>query len=597
MQSDSTCQQNIVDLSLNRAKRSMRSVFLFSFVVNLLLLTSPMFMLQVYDRVLLSRSESTLVGLIVVAVFLLGLLLCFEIIRNFLLSRISVQLDQDLSASVLSEMVRRGSSMQPMHDLNTVRNFIANPYLLALFDIPWLPAYLLVVYGLHPALGHVGLLGAVLLFGLALLNDRATRALSEASGQAFGAANEFVEHSLRNKDAALGMGMLPALIGQWRMAQTAGIGFQAVSTERTAWIGAFAKVVRQIIQIAVLATGAFLAIQDITTAGVMIAASIIIGRALTPIEQSIQGWRAFSKARQSGKELRAFMEHYESLGQVIPLPVPKGELRLDNLLVLSEDESGATGRPILKNVHLRVAAGEMIGLTGPSGVGKTTLARSILGIERLHAGAVRLDGAELTPENQSQLSAYFGYLPQDVELFDGTVAENIARFRQDAGEEVVKAAQMAGAHELILSLPEGYETRVGPGGVPISGGQKQRIGLARAFFGEPRLIVLDEPSSSLDQLGKTAVTHALQTIKSAGITCIVIAHQPSMFASMDKILLLAEGQVQEFGTREEVMQTLSPKRSVVQPNKAESTRGKNKAPLAKVVAARPKVTARPVEGN
>lgn len=599
MRNKEAFQRNVVRQSLSEAKRSMRGVFGFSFVVNLLLLTSPMFMLQVYDRVLLSRSESTLVGLIAIALFLLGLLLCFEIIRNFLLNRISVRFDQGLSAPVLFEMFKRGSSMQPMHDLNTVRNFIANPYLLALFDIPWLPAYLAVVYMLHPALGHVGLVGALILFVLALVNDRLTRDISQASNEAFGAADDFVEHGLRNKDAAMGMGMFPALLAQWRNMQSAGLGYQALSTDRNAWIGAIAKVVRQIVQIAVLATGAYLAIQDITTAGAMIAASIIIGRALTPIEQSIQGWRGFGRARESSLNLAEFMEHYQPLDAVTPLPEPEGAVQLANVLAFGTDEDAQTGAsPIIKNVSLSIKAGELVGLTGPSGSGKTTLARLILGVHRATAGTIRIDGAELTPENQAQISGFFGYLPQDVELFDGTVAENIARFRGESGEDVVKAAMLAGAHELILALPQGYETRVGPGGIAISGGQKQRIGLARALFGSPRLIVLDEPSSNLDNSGRQCVIQTLEKLKQRGITCLVIAHQPSLFTHMDKVALVAAGQIQKFGPRDEVFQELSPTRTEEKTAQSAPLKGapsvvsSGKAGSARVVQARSRAPVR-----
>lgn len=590
-----TGSNNVISVALKQAKSSMRAVFAFSFVVNLLLLTSPMFMLQVYDRVLLSRSESTLVGLIAIAVFLLSLLLCFEIVRNFLLNRISVRLDQAVSGQVLSEMFRRGSSMQPMHDLNTVRNFIANPYLLSLFDIPWLPAYLAVVYLLHPALGHVGLAGAAVLFLLALINDRVTRNVSQSSNEAFGAANDFVEHGLRNKDAAMGMGMFPALFAQWRQMQSAGLGFQALSTDRTAWIGAVAKVVRQIIQIAVLATGAYLAIQDITTAGAMIAASIIIGRALTPIEQSIQGWRGLGRARESYQNLLGFMGDYQALDAVTPLPEPSGAVALSNVLAFgSEEDAQQGGRPIIKNLSLGIQAGEMVGITGPSGSGKTTLARLILGVHRATAGTIRIDGAELSPENQAQLSAFFGYLPQDVELFDGTVAENISRFRGESGEQVVQAAILAGAHELILALPQGYETKVGPGGIAISGGQKQRIGLARALFGNPKLIVLDEPSSNLDHMGRRSVINALNVIKQRGITCLVIAHQPSLFEHMDNIALMADGQVQKYGPREEIFQELKPKQSVsaVAHDAAALAASSALGAKPKVVQARPRTTVR-----
>ncbi len=540
----------------------MAVVFGFSFLVNLLLLTSPLFMLQVYDRVLLSRSESTLLGLVAVALFLLGILLVMEVVRHYLLNRISARFDAELSGTVLAEVLRRGDSSKPIQDMNTVRSFIGSPFILALNDIPWLPIYLGIVYFLHPLLGHLGLVGAVILFSLAVLNDRLTRDASRKSSEAFGAGSAFLEHSNRNHDASVGMGMLPSLLAVWRQYQNAGLGFLGRAADRNAIVASMAKVFRQLIQVSVLAVGGYLAIQDVTTAGVMIAASIIVGRALSPIEQSIQGWRAMTRAKEAKSDLVAFMSEHEALSTGVSLPRPTGRITFNNVLAFANGISAPAknAAPVIKQISFDLAPGTALGITGPSGSGKSTLARLMLGVFKPLSGTVRIDGAELTKAVQAQFSPYFGFLPQDVELFDGSVADNIARFSGTDSESVISAAKIAGAHELILKLPEGYDTLIGPNGVTLSGGQKQRIGLARAVYGQPCLVILDEPTSNLDNEGRLALLAAIKILKSQGCTVVLIAHQPGLFESMDQLALLADGQFQEYGAVNEVMKVLQPKR-------------------------------------
>jgi len=574
---------NVVAQALGRAKRSMLAVFGFSFLVNLLLLTSPMFMLQVYDRVLLSRSGSTLLGLLGVAIFLLVILLVMEVVRNLMLNRISARFDRDLANITLTEVLVRGDTSKAIQDMNTLRGFLASPFILALNDIPWLPLFLGLVYFLHPMLGHIGLVGALVLFALAVSNDRLTRDASRQSGEAFGASNAFLEHSNRHRDAAVGMGMLTSLLAVWNTYHSAGLGFLNQSADRNAFVSAGAKVVRQIIQVAVLAMGGYLAIQDITTAGVMIAASIIVGRALAPIEQSIQGWRALNRAKEARDDLSEFMDSYSPLKPSISLPSPKGDVRLSNVVSFS---AGAHAKakneaPVIKQVSLDVESGTALGITGPSGAGKSTLARLVLGIIQPASGCVRIDGAELKKEVQIQFSPSFGYLPQDVELFDGSVADNISRFRQCESADVISAAQQAGAHEMILKLADGYETMIGPNGMALSGGQKQRIGFARALFGQPCLVVLDEPTSNLDNEGRKSFLSAIKQLKEQGTTIILIAHQPSLFESMDKLALFAEGQIQKIGPLDEMMGELNPTRiTTARPVAVNSSRRVNIKPVA-----------------
>ena len=583
-------ETDIVKNALARAKRSMLGVFGFSFAVNMLLLTSPMFMLQVYDRVLLSRSESTLLGLLAVAFFLLIILWVMEVVRNYLLNRISVRFDQDLGKITLTEILSKGAVSKPIHDVNAIRSFLNAPFVLSLFDVPWLPLYIGLVYFLHPLLGHIGLAGAAILFMLAITNDRFTRESSQKSNEAFGAANEFVERSARNKDAVLGMGMLPSLMNIWSTYQSAGMGYHIRFSDRNAVISSLAKVIRQVIQVSMLAMGGYLAIQDITSAGVMIAASIIIGRALAPVEQSIQGWRGMAKVKESYLSLQEFMANYKEPISAIPLPTPKGKVVFHNVVALADDRSveGMMPQPVIKGVSFVIEAGESLGVTGPSGSGKSTLSRLMLGINKPISGTIRIDGAELTSEVQRQFSPYFGYLPQDVELFDGTVAENIARFREGDPEKVIEASQLSGAHDVILSLPEGYETRIGSQGVNLSGGQRQRIGLARAVYDSPSLVVLDEPTSNLDNDGRIALIATIKRLKEVGSTVILIAHQPSLFSGMDKVAFVAGGQIQKIGPALEVIQELNPKRTVVKDKPTANRQS---------IKARPKVSIKQISSN
>ncbi|KZY59309.1 hypothetical protein A3742_12730 [Oleiphilus sp. HI0071] len=550
--------KTVLDSSIEHIRRSLRSVFVFSFFANLLLLTSPLFMLQVYDRVLLSRSSETLLGLLAVAVLALVILYVLEVVRNRALTRVAAGFDRDIAIPVFTSLLARSSSSQPVGDLNTVRQFISSPFVLTLFDMPWMPIYLACVYLLHPMLGHIALGAVVILFVVALLNDRMTRMQHEKAGQFFGGASRFAEHSVRHKDAVLGMGMSKALSDEWHGMQKGGLGFTGVAADTNAALSSFAKVFRQFIQVAILAMGAYLTIQDLSTAGVMIAASIIAARALAPVEQSIQGWRNLSKARESYSRLKEFMAPYEASGNATQLPELQGQISLQNVFAHpaldAKPEQGE--EPLIRNVSFNIAQGTILGIAGPSGSGKSTLVRLMAGVLPAMRGKVRVDGAELTEEARDQFAQKVGYLPQEVELFSGTIKENIARFTEADDASIVKAAQMAGAHELILSLKEGYDTKIGAGGVNLSGGQKQRVGLARALFGEPRIVYLDEPNSNLDEPGTLALTRAIQMLKAGGATVVLIAHHPRLFMLSENLLVLNQGVMERFGPTKEVLEAL-----------------------------------------
>jgi ATP-binding cassette subfamily C protein EexD len=549
---------NVVEAALSKAKKSMLTVLAFSFVVNLLLLTSPLFMLQVYDRVLLSQSKETLIALVCVAVFCLVILAFMETIRSWLLNRIAVRFDKDLGEATFSEVMSEGENVQPIHNLNSIRSFLNAPYILALFDVPWMPLYIGFVYMLHPMLGHIGLAGALVLFILAIINDAITRYDAMKASQCFGGASRFVEHGVRNKDAILGMGMLPALGNIWSMYQKAGMGHQSVASDRNALISSIAKVFRQLIQVSVLAVGAYLTIEGVTTAGVMIAASIIIARALAPVEQSIQGWRSLAKTKQSYAELKEFMAGYAALEPSTQLPEPNGDIALQNVVSVAVDENQER-RPIIRNLSLKINVGDVVGITGPSGSGKSSVIKLILGIVQPSSGVVRIDGAQMNKDVREQFSPHIGYLPQEVELFDGTVAENIARFTEAEPEAITNAAITSGAHELILSLPKGYETRVGPSGSNLSGGQRQRIGLARAIFNQPSIVILDEPSSNLDQEGSVALLNTIDSLQQKNTTVVMVAHQHHLFRNMNKIAVIRAGQLEMYGPAQEVLNALQPK--------------------------------------
>ncbi|GAA3949021.1 type I secretion system permease/ATPase [Allohahella marinimesophila] len=535
--------------ALSRVRRGFLPVFAFSLVVNVLLLTAPLFMLQVYDRVLLSGSRETLFFLFGVAVFALLVLGLIDSIRQRLLVRVANRFDDDLGSTVFAETLRFSRSSQPVHDLNTIRTFISSPYTLALFDAPWIPLFLGLVYLLHPLLGHIGLAGALLLIGLAVLNELISRAAYKQGNMALGQASSFAEHSTRNREAVLGMGMAPALSRLWQKRQGAGLSLLSVAAERNARLSTFAKVIRQFLQIAVLAAGAWLTMDNITTAGVMIAASIIIARALAPIEQSIQGWRTLVSARQALQSLDNFLETADSQKPGMQLPRPRGELAISraSLSATMLTGSGLAIKPLLTDISLALPAGSSLGVIGPSGAGKTSLIRLILGVSFADSGEVRIDGAEMTPQLRDQFAGFMGYLPQDVELFDGSVAENIARFSDATPNDIMEAARLAGVETMILSLQAGYDTPIGPAGVPLSGGQKQRIGLARALFGSPAIVVLDEPTSSLDAEGQQAFQSALRALKARGTTVITISHQSHLLNETDFLALMANGRLERFG--------------------------------------------------
>jgi len=551
--------------ALSASRGTLIGVGAFSFFINALMLTVPLYMLQIYDRVLASRSTSTLLLLTLVT---LGLLVTFGILewaRSRVMVRVSTSLDDRVNLSLLSAILAerlRGENTghgQPLRDLETLRGFLTGPGLLAFFDAPWTPLFIAVIFVFHPLLGYIALAGALVLFAIALLSEISTRTpLRKAAGSMI-SANSFAEASLRNAEVIQALGMMPGLFRRWLVRHQSGIAWQSVASDRAGSLTAAAKVLRQILQVAILGVGAYLAIQHVITPGVMIVASIVMGRALAPVEGAINSWRHFLSARSAYDRLKGLFERASRDGEAMQLPRPEGALSVESLYAAPP----GVERPVLSDISFALASGEVLGLVGPSAAGKSTLARLLVGVWSPMAGKVRLDGAEIHHWDQEALGPHIGYLPQDVELFDGTVSENIARFTDAESDEVVKAARLAGVHDMILRLPQGYDTQIGEGGSVLSGGQRQRIALARALFGEPVLIILDEPNASLDAEGDKALSEALVELKRAGTTVIVIAHRASIIGVADKLLVLRDGRVEAFGPAAEVLPQVSRPHPVV----------------------------------
>ncbi len=532
---------------------------LFSLFINLLLLVSPLYIMQLFDRVLGSRSGATLLMLTLAAFGALAVLAVLEALRARLLVRAGLALDEIVSRPVLAELLRSAvspkGSAQPyaMRDLATLRAFLSGRGIFAFFDAPWAPVFVALIYVFHPVFGMIATLGIVLLFALAIVEEKITQPHIEEARARGRESGAFAEQSARNAEVVYALGMIPAVAGRWRALNDRATAPQTRASNRTGVTLAATKFTRLLLQITMLATGAWLIIEQHVSPGIMIAATLILGRALSPVEMAISGWKAMIETRGAWARLRAMTEAMEARPAPMPLPPPEGRLEVERVVF-----ARTPSRPILKGVSFELAVGESLGLIGPSAAGKSTLARIVMGIWAPVTGAVRLDGADIAEWERERLGRYVGYLPQDVELFSGTVAENIARLEdpQRCTEQIIAAARGAGVHDMILRLPEGYDTNIGPEGTVLSGGQRQRIGLARALFGEPRLVVLDEPNSNLDSEGEDALMQCMQRLKEERVTLIVITHRPSILVNIDRMLVLREGRAEMFGARQEVMARL-----------------------------------------
>lgn len=539
-------------------KRTFWTVGVFSAIINLLMLVPSLYMLQVYDRVLASRNEITLLML---TLLMLGAYLFMgglEVIRSFVLVRVGARFDMMLNKRVYTASFEQnlkqagGNAGQALNDLTNLRQFLTGNALFAFFDAPWFPIYLIVIFMFDPWLGLFALCGTMVLVVLAYVNERVTKnPLTEANTMAI-SASTLATNNLRNAEVIESMGMLPNLIGRWFKMHGKFLNLQADASQKAGTIGAATKFVQTSLQSLVLGLGALLVLENKITPGMMIAASILVGRTLAPVQQVIGVWKSWSSTRSAYDRLTKLLEANPTRPAGMALPAPKGMLTLEGVTAAPP----GMRNPIVKNVSFGIVPGDILGVLGPSGSGKSTLARLLVGVWPAMMGKVRLDGADIYSWNKAELGPYLGYLPQDIELFSGTVSENIARFGEVDPEKVVQAAKRAGVHDMILHFPEGYDTKLGDGGAGLSGGQKQRIGLARAMYGDPSLIVLDEPNSNLDDTGEQALVAAINDLRQRGKTIVLITHRTSVIGVTTKLLLMREGAVHMFGPTAQVLAAL-----------------------------------------
>ncbi len=552
---------NVVGDQFKRVRSAFVAVGVLSSAVNLLMLTGPIFMLQVYDRVLASQSVPTLLALLGLAIALYMMMGLFDFLRARVLSRVSLWLDNQLAPLTFRSWVARSLSgytpgYKPVQDLTTVRGFLSSPVVLAVFDLPWFPFYLGVVFMLHFQLGLLATFGMLVVVILALLNEWMSGRSMQLTATAELAENRFLDVTQRNADSVLAMGMLGNTTKTWHGLRNTSLAHQQVGSERSEFFKASSKSFRLLLQSAILGLGAYLAINREISAGTIVAASIIAGRALAPIDQVIGSWRMIKRTRMSYKRLSNYLARDASDVPInVQLPVPNGNVEVKNVVKFAlNTEPGSERRTILGDVSFTLKPGEGLGVIGPSASGKSTLARLLVGLWMPDQGSIRIDGATFEQWDLDELGQHIGYLPQQVELISGTIAENIARFDATVNDEdVIAAATLAGIHQMILSLPDGYSTDADNAVSPLTGGQVQRIALARALYKMPRILVLDEPNSNLDAEGDAAMANAILAMRESGAVVIVMAHRPSAIAAVDKLLMLNKGRVMEFGDKSEVL--------------------------------------------
>ena len=546
---------------MREALRACRRYFLFaavfSLAINLLYLASPLYMLQIYDRVVTSGSETTLVMLTLVLLFAFLALAGLDLVRAAILTRASARLDRLLSAKILAasvEMPSLGTTQsQPIRDFDTFRQVITGSGIHALLDLPWSPIYIGIIFLLHPWLGFFALGSSLLLVAMAVLNEYLVRVPLKQANDLATANYNFTEMSLRNAEVIRAMGMIDGLVRRWGRDRGLALRQQGQASDRAALMSGLIRFLRLTMQSLILGLGAYLVIERQITGGSMFAASLLLGRGLQPVEQIVGLWRSLILARGALGRVEKLLDCGVQSEREFNLPNPTGKIAVEQLSYAIP----SLQKVLLRDVSFRLDAGEALGIVGPSGAGKSTLARHLAGIVQPSRGTVRLDGADLTQWGREALGDHIGYLPQDIELFSDTVAANIGRFKTDVDREVIEAAQLAGVHEMIIRLPQGYETQIGEGGAVLSGGYRQRIALARAVFGMPNLIVLDEPSSNLDSDGDRALAECALELKRRGSTVVIVSHRPSTLANVDKILLLRDGAVEAYGMRNEIVALLN----------------------------------------
>lgn len=545
--------------AVNALRPAFGATFVMSIFINLTMFMVPIYSLQIYDRVLSSRNTGTLLMLTLIAALFIALYGLLEYARRGVLVRAGVRFNDVLSAPLLNAAFRaklaghQTGADQAIRDAETLRESISSAIVVSLFDIPWSLVFIGLCYLLHPLLGNVALIGSVLILLCALISELVTRAGLEAVTRHAAEKNRFAQSSLRNAEAVFGLGMGKAVTHRWREFDNNVVAAQSTSSERTAALLGVSKTIRMAVQIALLGAGAWLAIGREISPGAMIAAMIIMGRALAPIEQAVANWKRIAACRSAHRRLNALFAQFPERKSGTELPRPQGHLSAEQLFLVPP----GGGEPVVRNLNFEIEAGTVLAVIGPSGGGKSSLVRALAGVWTPAKGAVRLDSANLSQWDPNELGQRIGYLPQEAEFLPATVAENIARLGTPDDKEVVRAAKVAGVHDTILKLPQGYETPIGDGGVVLSGGQRQRLALARALYGRPCLVILDEPNSNLDGQGEAALGRAIQTMKANGQTVVIVTHKPQVMRLVDKVLVLVNGVMTEFGDRDEVMPKVS----------------------------------------
>lgn len=549
-----------IDAALLRYRRLFGVLALFSGVINLLMLVPSVYMMQVFDRVLTSRNETTLLMLSLILLIFFALSCALEWVRGQVMIKMSAGLDTQLGERVFDAAFQRSlkehsaNPAQVLSDLNSIRQFVTGPALIALFDAPWLPIYVIATFLFHPLLGVFTVVGSLILAGLAIWNELTTRKSMSEANRLSVASSSYVNGTLQNAEVIQAMGMLQPLRSRWYNVQQRVINEQGEASDRSSRIAAISRFIRMTWQSLALGLGAILVIENQISAGVMIAVSVLLGRAMAPAEALIGSWKQMGNAKSSYERLNRLLNEFPKDTLRMPLPAPTGALSIDKLVITPPGMQ----RPAVNGVTFKLAKGEVLAIIGPSASGKSSLARAMVGIWPANHGSVRLDNAEVSQWSREALGPHLGYLPQDIELFDGSIAENIARFGAVDSDKVIEAAQMAGIHEMILHFPKGYDAMLGSGGLGLSGGQKQRIALARALYDAPSLVVLDEPNSNLDEAGEAALVQAVRKLKEKGSTVVLVTHRPNILGVVDKLLFLKEGVQQLFGPRDQVLKTLVP---------------------------------------
>lgn len=568
------------------SKKSFLIVGFFSLFINLLMLVPPLYMLQLYDRVLTSKSEGTLYMLTGIVVVLFITMATLEIVRSKILVKVGNKLDSLLSQRIFNSLFDlankqpgKASSM-PLNDLTSIRQFMTGNGLFAFFDAPWIPIYIAVLFLFHPLFGYFAIFAAIVLVSFTIFNEYSTKEKLLEANNLSRASTMYVDSNLRNAEVINAMGMKANIQGIWKEKYYGFLNAQNDASNKSGVWSNISKSTRMLFQSLMLGLGGYLAIINEVSPGMMIAGSIIMGRALAPLDLIINSWKGFSSARTSYARLDALLENFPKDKKYMELPAPEGEILLEGVVVIPPNAQ----QPSIRGISMMINKGDVVGIVGPSAAGKSSLARIILGLWPLAAGKARLDKADIYQWDKVDLGKYVGYLPQDIELFEGTVSQNIARFAEVDAEKVVEAAKKAGVHEMILRLAEGYDTKIGAGGASLSGGQRQRVGFARAIYDNPVLVVLDEPNSNLDDQGEIALIRAIQVLKETKTTVVVITHRPSILQVTNKLAVIKQGMLELYGSTSDILAKMN---EVARAAKAQQQATKQQASEQKIPLSKP----------